>query len=75
MFFKKLKLVGRHFDHRQDCQTGIGGLGQHFEQVHGGSLDELEITKIDTVEPANHQLLDQKKDKLIHRLGTMDQGV
>ena len=64
--------VGRHYGHRQDCQTGVGGLGQHFNQMHGGSLDELEITIIDSVEPGNHRLLDQKEEEWIHRLRTMD---
>ena len=59
--------MGRHYGHRQDCQTGIGGLGQHFKQYHGGSLDEL-----DSVQPGNHELLDRKKEEWIHRLRSMD---
>jgi hypothetical protein len=49
-----------HYGHRQDGQTGVGGLGQHLHQAHGGNMDDLEITIIDSVQPGNHLLLDRK---------------
>ena len=70
--FDQRGFVGRHYGHRQDCKTGVGGLGQHFHQHHGGSLEELEITIIESVQPGNHPLLDQKEEEWIHRLKTMD---
>ena len=70
--FDQRGFVGRHYGHRQDCQTGVGGLGQHFHQQHGGDMEDLEITIIDSVEPGNHPLLDQKEEEWIHKLKTMD---
>ena len=64
--------MGRHYGHRQDCQPGVGGLGQHFRQAHGGNMDDLEITIIDSVQPGNHLLLDQKEEEWIHRLRSME---
>ena len=64
--------VGRHYGHRQDCRAGVDGLGQHFKEYHGGSLEELEIVIIDSVQPGNHQLLDKKEEEWIHRLRSMD---
>jgi hypothetical protein len=66
--------VGRHHGHRQDCLAGIGGLGQHFKQFHGGSLDQLEIVLVDSVQPGNHELLDRTEEELIHRLRRMEHG-
>ena len=70
--FDQRGFVGRHYGHRQDCQTGVGGLGQHFHQAHGGNMDDLEITIIDSVQPGNHLLLDQKEEEWIHRLRSME---
>ena len=70
--FDKRGFVGRHYGHRQNCQSGIGGLGQHFYQNHGGCMEEMEIVIIDSVQPGNHQLLDQKEEEWIHNLRTMD---
>ena len=50
----------------------MGGLGQHFQQAHGGNVDQMEIIIIDSVQPGNHPLLDQKEEEWIHRLRTMD---
>ena len=70
--FDQRGFVGRHYGHRQDCKAGVGGLGQHFHQHHAGSMEELVITIIDSVEPGNHSLLDRKEEEWIHRLKTMD---
>ena len=70
--FDQRGLVGRHYGHRQDCQSGVGGLGQHFHQHHGGDMEEMELVIIDSVEPGNHSLLDQKEEEWIQRLRTMD---
>ena len=70
--FDQRGFVGRHYGHRQDCQSGVGGLGLHFQQFHGGCTDEMEVTIIDSVEPGNHTLLDRKEEEWIHRLRTMD---
>ena len=70
--FDQRGFVGRHYGHRQDCLTGVGGLGQHFYQQHGGCMEEMEVVIIDSVQPGNHELLDQKEEEWIHRLRTMD---
>ena len=41
--------VGRHYGHRQDCQSGIVGLAKHFYQQHGGCKEEMEVVIIDSV--------------------------
>ena len=69
--FDQRGFVGRHYGHRQDCQTGVGGLGEHVHQAHGGNMDDLEVIIIDSVQPGNHPLLDQKEE-WIHRLRTME---
>ena len=38
--------VGRHYGHRQDCQSGVGGMGQHFYQQHRGCMEEMEVVII-----------------------------
>ena len=70
--FDRRGFVGRPHGHRQDCQTGVGGLGQHFHQNHAGCMDDMEIVIIDGVQPGNHQLLDQKEEEWIQRMRTMD---
>ena len=70
--FDQRGLVGRHYGHRQDCQSGVGGLGQHFYHHHGGSMEEMELVIIDSVEPGNDSLLDVKEEEWIQRLRTMD---
>ena len=35
-------------------------------------MDDMEIVIIDSVQPGNHDLLDQKEEEWIHRLRTMD---
>ena len=35
-------------------------------------MDEMEVVIIDSVEPGNHPLLDQKEEEWIHKLKTMD---
>ena len=70
--FDQRGFVGRHYGHRQDCQSGVGGLGQHFFQHHGGDMEDMEIVIIDSVQPGNHDLLDRKEEEWIHRLRTMD---
>ena len=35
-------------------------------------MDDMEIVIIDSVQPGNHDLLDQKEAEWIHRLRTMD---
>ena len=35
-------------------------------------MDDMEIVIIDSVQPGNHGLLDQKEEEWIHRLRTMD---
>ena len=57
--FDQRGFVGRHYGHRQDCQTG-------------GNMDELEVIIIDSVQPGNHALLDQKEEEWIHRLRTRE---
>jgi hypothetical protein len=44
--FDQRGFVGRHYGHRQDCQTGVGGLGYHFFQQHRGNMDEMEINSL-----------------------------
>ena len=50
----------------------MGGLGQHFFADHGGCVQDMEVVIIDSVEPGNHSLLDQKEEEWIQRLKTMD---
>ena len=64
--------VGPHYDQRQDCQSCIVGLGQHFYQQYGGCMEEMEVVIIDSVQPGNHDLLDLKEDEWVHRLRTIE---
>ena len=50
----------------------MGVLGQHFFADHGGCVEDMEVVIIDSVEPGNHSLLDQKEEEWIQRLKTMD---
>ena len=42
-----------------------------FSKANGGCLEQIEIIIIDSVQPGNHPLLDQKEEEWIHRLRTM----
>ena len=70
--FDQRGFIGRHYGHRQECQTGVGGLGEHFFADHGGCVEDMEVVIIDSVEPGNHSLLDQKEEEWIQRLKTME---
>ena len=70
--FDQRGFIGRHYGHRQECLTGVGGLGEHFFADHGGCVEDMEVVIIDSVEPGNHSLLDQKEEEWIQRLKTMD---
>ena len=51
---------------------GKGGLGDHYFKHHGGSVETMMLTIIDTVEPGNHSELDKKEEAWIYRLKTLD---
>ena len=65
-------LYKRHCGHRADSKAGKGGLGGHYYTHHGGSVETMVLTIIDTVEPGNHVELDRKEEAWIYRLKTLD---
>ena len=65
-------LYKRHCGHRADCKAGKGGLGDHYLQHHGGSVETMVLTIIDTVQHGDHTELDRKEEAWIYRLKTLD---
>ena len=55
-------LYKHHAGHRGDCASGVGGLGAHYFEHHGGSTNTMQITIIDSVAPGNHSALDYKEE-------------
>ena len=53
-------LYKRHCSHRADFKAGKGGLGDHYFRHHGGSVETMVLTIIDTVQPGDHTELDRK---------------
>ena len=41
-------------------------------QAHGRNMDDLGVIMIDTVQPGNHPMLDQKEEDSSHRLRITD---
>ena len=65
-------LYKQHAGHRRDCASGIGGLGAHYFEHHGGSTNTMQITIIESVAPGNYSALDYKEEFWISMLRTMD---
>ena len=71
--FSEGGLYKRHAGHKLDCKAGKGGLGEHYDQHHGGNVDTMEITIIDCAPPGNHALLDHKEEFWMYQLKSLEE--
>ena len=71
--FAEKGMYKRHCTHRSDAKVGAGGLGKHYHDHHGGSVDTMVLTIIDSVKPGEHQQLDEKEVFWMHKLKTIDE--